>query len=87
MELRVPWALLNFSNPAKGMVHDDYYEKYGVENLKIKEIYIGVGVQGQDTRIFMESVTLRPWEARTTYHQRLKPAYDVLRELWTNPVE
>ena len=41
LELRIPWGLLNFSNPSEMQVHDDYYENYGIVNLSIKEIYAG----------------------------------------------
>ena len=44
VEVRLPWQLLNFSNPAEMQVHDDYYQQYGVENLAIESIYVGTAV-------------------------------------------
>ena len=41
IEIRLPWLLLNFSNPSEMMVHDDYYLHYGVEEMSIEGIYVG----------------------------------------------
>ena len=41
IEIRLPWLLLNFSNPSEMMVHDDYYLHYGVEEMPIEGIYVG----------------------------------------------
>ena len=35
VEIRIPWALLNFSNPAQRLIHADYYKNYGVKLIKI----------------------------------------------------
>ena len=81
VEIRLPWQLLNFSNPSEMMVHDDYYENYGVENLKIREMYLGVG-ERSEYRIPMTSVPLKGWGQQVTYHERLKRSYYILREYW-----
>lgn len=83
MEIRLPWQLLNFSNPAKMQVHDDYYENYGIENLQIEEIYAGIGEASQEnTRIQMEKVPLKGWGRNPTYHERLKQSYYAVKEIW-----
>jgi len=83
VELRLPWQLLNFSNPSKMMVHDDYYANYGVENLHINEIYAGVGCSGgTGYRIPMASFPLKGWGRRPAAHERLKRSYDILRDYW-----
>ena len=44
------------------MIHDDYYEHYGVENLHIDEIYVGAAVSGNtEGRIHMASFHLEGW--------------------------
>ena len=43
VEIKIPWQLLNFSNPSEMQVHDDYYERYGVENLAIDSMWVGAG--------------------------------------------
>ena len=34
VEIKIPWQLLNFADPTKMYIHDDYYEVYGVEYLE-----------------------------------------------------
>lgn len=83
VELRLPWQLLNFSNPSEMMVHDDYYEHYGIENLHIDEIYVGAACYGETKyRIPMASFALEGWGKKPTSHERLKRSYYILRDYW-----
>lgn len=85
VEIRLPWQLLNFSNPSEMQVHDDYYECYGVENMGIDEMYVGIAEKAEnDGRISMESFALEGWGKDVTYHERLKKSYDALKALWTD---
>lgn len=85
MEIRLPWQLLNFSNPSEMMVHDDYYEHYGIENLHIDEMYAGIGCYGETKyRIPMSAVTLKGWGKKPTYHERLKRSYYILQDYWAS---
>ena len=44
VEIRIPWQLLNFSDPSRMQIHDDYYDgNYGIEAVGIKEMFIGFG--------------------------------------------
>lgn len=83
IEIRLPWSLLNFMNPSEMVIHDDYYEHYGIEGLSIKEMHIGVGTSSstQDS-IAMEPIKLTGWGRKPTYHERLKQGYYDLQELW-----
>lgn len=83
IELKIPWQLLNFSNPSEMMIHDDYYVHYGVENLHIDEMYIGIA-SGDDAeeRIAMKPFALEGWGKRVTYHERLKQSYYLLKDYW-----
>lgn len=83
VEVRLPWGLLNFSNPAECVVHDDYYEHYGIENLTISEIYAGIGTEGQTETVPMGKVELKGWGRNPTYHERLKEGYYAMQQLWT----
>ena len=84
-EIRLPWQLLNFSNPSEMQVHDDYYECYGVENIKIDEMYVGIGAKDENAgRISMEPFGLEGWGTEVTYHERLKKSYDALQTMWTD---
>ena len=83
VEIRIPWQLLNFSNPSEMMIHDDYYERYGVENLHIDEMWVGLSrEEGNEYRIPMASFPLEGWGKTVTYHERLKESYYILRDYW-----
>lgn len=84
VEIRIPWQLLNFSNPSQMMIHDDYYEHYGIENLHIDELYAGAAVNsGTGERIRLASFPLEGWGRNVTYHERLKESYYILQAYWT----
>lgn len=83
VELRLPWQLLNFSNPSEMMIHDDYYEHYGIENLHIDEIYAGVAAnEDRKYRIPMAAVPLEGWGKHPASHERLKRSYYILQDYW-----
>ncbi len=81
LEMRLPWQLLNFANPTQMYVHDDYYEHYGIEYIKIKEIYAGIGTAMTD-RIALKAKEMKGWGKKPTYHERLKESYYIVQDLW-----
>ena len=84
VEIRIPWQLLNFSNPSEMMIHDDYYEHYGIENLHIDNMWVGVSDgENREYRISLSSFELEGWGKSVTYHERLKRSYYILKEYWT----
>lgn len=81
IEIRIPWQLLNFSDPSKMQIHDDYYDgNYGIKDITIKEMYIGAGNKRE--RIALEKIKLKGWGNKVTYHERLKKSYYTMQELW-----
>ena len=83
VEIRIPWQLLNFANPSEMMIHDDYYENYGVEYIQIDKMWVGLSWDGgKDCRIPMASFALEGWGKNVTYHERLKESYYILQEYW-----
>ena len=83
VEIRIPWQLLNFSDPSRLQIHDDYYDAhYGIEPINIDSIYVGVSNEVTDQRIHLEQVEMKGWENEVTYHERLKPAYYVMQSIW-----
>ena len=82
IEIKIPWGLLNFSNPSEMKIHDDYYLNYGVEDISVKELYAGIGVDGMDERIKSDSFKLKGWGDNITYHERLKKSYYMLKDYW-----
>lgn len=83
VEIRVPWELLNFSDPSRMMIHDDYYECYGVENLEINKMYVGIAANSdREYRIPMQPFELKGWGMNVASHERLKKSYYILKEYW-----
>ena len=81
IEIKIPWQLLNFSDPSKMEIHDDYYNgNYGIKNIKIKEMYIGAGSGGE--RMVLEKVKICGWDNKVEYHERLKSSYYIMQNLW-----
>ena len=62
-------------------IHDDYYEVYGVEYLKIDSMKVGVGTGEEE--IQMVDFELEPLGKKPEYHERLKESYYILKEFWT----
>ena len=80
VEVRLPWQLLNFADPSRMNIHDDYYEHYGVEYLHIDKLYAGAG--DGTGRIAMKPFALKPLGLHPSYHERLKQSYYILQSLW-----
>lgn len=86
VEVRIPWLLLNFSDPSKGLIHDDYYEYYGVQNELIKDIYAGAVMNPKpNDMITMREYPLSKWD-EVKYHERLKASYYAVYEAWKEDV-
>lgn len=85
VEIRIPWQLLNFATPSEMMIHDDYYENYGVEYIHIDEMYVGMAAgDATEYRIPMAAFPLEGWGKTVTYHERLKESYYILQEYWAD---
>ena len=84
IEIRIPWQLLNFADPSEMMIHDDYYEHYGIEYIQIKEMYVGLCTgEGEETAP-MAAFPLQGWGNQVTYHERLKESYYMLQQYWAS---
>lgn len=81
IEIKIPWQLLNFSDPSSMMIHDDYYEHYGIEPMKVKEIYLGISNDPSEV-IMMAPIKLEGWGEQVTYHERLKQGYYDMQAIW-----
>lgn len=81
IEIKIPWQMLNFGDPSNMMIHDDYYEKYGVEFMEIEEMYAGI-TQGGDERTKLDTIKLEKWGNKVTFHERLKESYYIMQKLW-----
>ncbi len=83
VEIRIPWQLLNFSDPSEMKVHDDYYPVYGVEEITIDGINVGVSDLDNKERIQMDFFELNGWNGLVSYEERLKKSYDIIKQAWT----
>ena len=82
VEIRLPWMLLNFFDPSTMQVHDDYYERFGVEGISVGEMYIGITMEGGE--VSMSPISLRGWRNTVEVHERLKQSYFIMQELWSD---
>ena len=83
LEIKIPWQLLNFSNPSEMKIHDDYYENYGVEEIQIDNMNVGLILEeNKHKRADLSAVELKGWGKNVTYHERLKESYYILQQEW-----
>ena len=83
VEIKLPWQLLNFADPSRMTIHDDYYDdNYGIEYITIDEMHIGLSDGTNGRRIPLYAQKLEGWENKVTYHERLKPSYYILQSVW-----
>ncbi len=83
VEVRIPWEMLNFGDPAERKIHDDYYDNHGIEYIQIEEIYVGMLAGDENRRIGMEPFFLQGWQKKSNYSERLKDSYYILQDYWT----
>lgn len=86
IEIRIPWQILNFSDPSTGEIHDDYYEHFGISYMNIKSIYAGVmtGDTGEKTAVLYE-YRLPKFSGRPETVERLKESYYIMQKIWNEP--
>ena len=61
MELKLPWQLLNFADPSRMTIHDDYYENYGVDYITIDTMYLGLTDGEDEGRAALCPAALKGW--------------------------
>lgn len=87
VEIKLPWQLLNFADPSRMNIHDDYYngENYGVSHIHVDRIY--AGVENGEKRTVLHPIKLKGWGNKVTYHERLKSSYYIIQNLWKEGAE
>lgn len=84
VEIKLPWQLLNFADPSRMNIHDDYYDgNYGIKYIHINEMFAGISDGNTSERIPFSSIELDGWGNKVTYHERLKSSYYMLQQKWT----
>ncbi len=82
LELKIPWQLLNVSDPSTKMILSDLYQEPGFHSEFIDRYHIGAKVledNHNETTIPMVETQWKSWEY-PTYHMRLKPSYYIFKE-------
>ena len=81
VEIRVPWALLNFMDPSTKQIMDDIYKYYGARPMIINKINVGATIKENEsikTKLESSKFRLKSWII-PEYHQRLKKSYDIIK--------
>lgn len=78
IEIRIPYGLLNFSDPATMRIHDDYYKHYGVEYIKISNMWIGIGTD--NSNIKLSKYNLKGWGKKFSAKERYKKSYYIIKK-------
>ena len=81
VELRIPWLLLNIMDPSTKTQMKDFQGSTAFEGQSFDSLFIGVG--NGSTTIPLAPFTYDGW-SMPTYHERLKPAYYAIQELFEN---
>ena len=82
LELKIPWQMLNISDPSSKMMLSDFYRNRAFEHEPIEGLFIGVSYvndPGDPTHIDMASTTWEGWDF-PTWHERLKQSYAIVKE-------
>lgn len=82
VEIRIPWALLNFMDPSTKAIKDDFYEKFKITEMHIDNIKVGCTIKENGVvvnRLKSEKYDLNSW-IKPNYHERLKKVYYILQE-------
>jgi hypothetical protein len=82
VELRIPWQMLNFYDPSTMEIHDDYYLHHGVVGMPIKNMYVGLAAANASGRVPLGEKTLKAWDTKVAYHERLKESYYIVQKAW-----
>ena len=79
-ELRIPWQLLNFRDPSRGLIVDNLAQhELTIHNLKIEEIAAAAYFDGQTDINTFAVYPLSGWKT-PQWHERLKASYYILQE-------
>ena len=81
IEIRIPWALLNVTDPSTKMIMDDLY-KTGIQSTKTNGFYIG-GIRLKEKQVVESTkMNLYSWQESDTpaFHERLKPSYYIMQD-------
>lgn len=82
IEIRIPWLMLNISNPAEKLIVDDFNLYKEIKHIGIEEISVGLYLVDDNKCIEeadMKNYSWEKWEM-PNYHERLKESYYIIKK-------
>lgn len=86
IEIRIPWLMLNISNPAQRLIIDDFNVEKEIKHTSIDNISAGIYLvekNGSIDNAIMKSYKWNKWDM-PTYHERLKDSYYIIKEAFND---
>ncbi|MFR5875044.1 MAG: family 2 glycosyl transferase [Eubacterium sp.] len=84
IEIRIPWQLLNFTDPSSGKIMDDFYTQQSITSTTFNGFKIGYGILSKNNKSQPIEVNgeydYDKWGTNPTYHERLKKSYYILQK-------
>lgn len=82
IEIRIPWLMLNISNPVDKLAIDDFNKYKEVKHFEIDYINIGLNLlkdEKLEDNLYMKRYTWDKWD-EPIYHERLKKSYYIMKD-------
>ncbi|MEG2685217.1 MAG: hypothetical protein RR929_04040 [Erysipelotrichaceae bacterium] len=85
IEIRIPYLMLNIMDPPTSKIAGDFYYNQGAQLMDMDEMYISTIIKN-DMKVISSNES-KPYKLKTwkqpTYHERLKPAYYKMKEMFS----
>lgn len=78
LEIRIPWLMLNFRDPSRKEIEDDFWKNFGISGTYIENIQIGLASEKEKT-IEMNPYEWKEWDYYP-YFERLRKSYYLLQD-------
>lgn len=89
IEVRIPWAVMNFMDPSTKKIKGDFYETFKVSPISINDVGIGLTVKDKlgntEKRLKSSKYKWDEWNL-PKYHERLKESYYMYKD-YINSIE
>ncbi len=77
LEIRIPWLLLNFRDPSRKEIEDDFWKNDGFSGIPIDGIWVGLAEDAGMTKL--QYFTWDEWDYYP-YFERLRKSYYILQD-------
>ena len=83
IELRIPWGLLSFSNPATCEIINDLYDNNKeIDFTTIDRVSFGLAIE-DNSKVVFSDYQMRGWD-QLIYHERTKLSYYILQQKYAH---